>query len=349
MAASIQGGDRASSKDARSPHSRVDSAKRYSSTAKRDAAKGRVRKWKRNRAKWGAARAESFPGARLVYLFEAGRARRFELGADVERVLRMVLSRHAVELLSWLFAAERGFSSPRGGLRIRHQDAARLLLCSDRRAADAMRELAAHGLVEARWHFRALDVDERHAIAAAERALSARKHQECTPCYVTTTKARAFCARRERRIARTHEGGSSFQPGQSQPELRSDSNGVPARGRPERAFASALLWKRQAEILRPRAKRAPARVVMRLPGGRIALGSPLTPGVGRLANARVAEQRVATPSRADRERWETLFDSDPVTALAELASNAWEVIAERERRAARAKSNADERKGGGAE
>lgn len=292
----------------------------YVPTSRRDAAKARVRKWKRNRARWLAARAESFAGETFADLLEAGRARRYELGHHVEHELRRVLSARAVLLLGVVMACERGFGGNRGGVRLAHATAARILHCSERSAGSAMRELASVGLVEARWHFVTLTTDEGMAAARQAGQTGACKHRERTPAYVTTSRARDFCARREARFSRGNQVGKNYQPGRTHRSLRERVNGAPGRGRPEQAFVADVLRARQVETEPPRV----AKVIEKLPDGREAHGSPLRFGVGRLANASVAV------GRARQAAEDKLFEVDPVAWAASFCGEAWKILDERE-------------------
>ena len=237
----------------------------------------RCRRWRRHKKAWQRLRDDSFPGKRLAELAAAGKARPYDL-AEVKYALREILSHHAVELLEWVLAAQRGFRK-RGGIILKHGDAAKLLGCSQRTAGDAMRALVALGLVEQRPHFRKLSVEERGEELAAkaagrhpttlrpgfrgpERAL---KHVEMTPAYRTTALCDAVVARRlDRRFSGCAQVGKKYQPAPPKEfSLRENDKGVPARW-PERVFVDAVLAKRRPIDVTT----TTAEVWMRGPGGK---------------------------------------------------------------------------------
>lgn len=292
----------------------------YVPSSRKDAAKSRLRKYKRNRTRWLADRSASFAGETFLVLLESGRARRFEFGHHVEHELRRVLSPRAVELLGVVVACERGFGGHRGGVRLSHAISARILHCSERTAGDAMRELAKVGLVEPRWHFTTLSVDQGAAVAREAGQRGCYKHRERVPAYVSTKRARSFCARRTERISRSTQVGKNYQPGRTHQTsgLSKRRSGVE---RPEQAFVADVLRARQ----RPTTKPPVAKVIERLPDGRIALGSPLRSGVGRLAKARIPES-----GRARAKAEDALFEQDPVAWAASFCPGAWAALDEKE-------------------
>lgn len=231
---------------------------RYNPAPRRDAAKARLRRWKRHRARW--ITQPTFDGDLFAERLACGRARPFELGA-VYFALREVLSARALAFWAVVVACERGFGGHSGGVRISHRTTARILRCSERAAGDAVRELVALGLVEQRPWFRLRAAEERTAAAM-------QKHNEVRARYVTTARGTQVLA-----MARGNLVGKNRQPGRIQRSLREHSKGVRGRGRPEQRFVSEVL---AAARLRPTSSTEVATVIERRPDGSVALGSPLT-------------------------------------------------------------------------
>jgi hypothetical protein len=288
---------------------------KYVPSPRKDAIRSRLRKFKRHRQKWLAARADSFSGQTYADLLEAGRAHPYELTGGDRHELEAVVSPRAVQLLQHVRACELGFGGHKGGARMKHAHAARILRCSERAAGAAMRELQALGLVEARWHFVMLSTDQGIIDAARAGHAHAHKHREREACYVTTARARELWCRRDARIARKNQVGKKFQPGRAHRTLRVRVKGEPGRGRPVRSFVADVKRARQAATAPPPV----ATVIERLSDGRVALGSPMRFGVGRLANAR----DLGPTPRAREQAFDALAARDPVAAYASLAPDLW--------------------------
>lgn len=246
----------------------------------------RLRKWKRNRVKWGAQ--PCFSGRRYLDLLRDGRARPYDLSA-IRHELREALSSRAIELLEHVIACERGFGKHAGGVQLEHATTAQILGCSPRTAQDVVHELVAVGLLQQRPRFRLLSHDERVASRHPFLAGVCRKHQELAPRYVTTSVASTLVD-----WARRNQASKNRQPGGSQRLLRRHSKGVRCRGR---AFVASLLEPTIITRQRPEV----ARVIERLPDGRIALGSPLT--------AAAVAERLRREGAADRRG---SVDDDPL-------------------------------------
>lgn len=259
-------------------------AETYVPTPRRDAAKQRVRRFRRNRAKW--SQQPSFDGRLLAARAQGGRARPFDLG-ELGVILREIMSQKALAVWQWILAAEKGFGGHTGGLRVCHRDMATLLGCGQRSTGDAVRELVALGLVEQRPWFRLL-TDAEHAQRGP--LDGARKHQELTPRYVTSKKGHELIAR-TREFTRRNQVGNKCQPGGSQRFLRKHVKGVQGRGRPARRFVEDV-----KRAMAPNREPLPvATVIERRLDGRVALGSEL--------NAAAVAKRLRTeggrPRRAD--------------------------------------------------
>lgn len=272
----------------------------YQSTQRRDAAKSRVRKWKRHRARW--ATQPKFHGGRYADLLAAGRARPYELG-DLRFALLEVLSRDAVAMLEHVLACERGFGKHTGGVELAHATTAKILRCSARHAGDVMRELCGLGLLEQRPRFRLLTVDERTPRTQLDVLRGSPKHYECASTYVTTARAQELVT-----YSRRNQVGTNCQPGGSQRPLRGHRKGVPARGRAAQSFVAAVLESRRRSTARPEV----ARVIERLPDGRVALGSPLNADAvaKRLRTDGVARGRPATVEDAISAAWRAFEERD---------------------------------------
>jgi hypothetical protein len=278
---------------------------------RRKAALTRLYRWKHHRGQWGELRRRCMSGSLLADLAETGRARPFDLG-EVKLALRVVLSRNAVALLEWLYAAQRGFGGNGGGVVLPHAAAARLLACSERTAGDAMRELVACRLVEQRPHFRKLSDSERGAELAAKAAGGrACKHRELVPAYRTTPRCDAAVARRfdrAERAALVKQVGKKFQPPGKPPASPSpEKKGARARW-PEQVFVAEML-----AHLRPRHRPEAAVVWERLPDGRKAfcngvtaatVGQRLRTGQGALPELGFMETELKRALRALEERLE---------------------------------------------
>jgi hypothetical protein len=233
---------------------------------------------------------------------EAAWARPYDLG-EYTVILGEALSPKALLAWQWVLAAERGFGGHEGGLRIRHADWARLLSCSQRAAADAVRELVAFGLVEVRHRFRSLTDAERTPRTREDVLGGVRKHQELRPTYVTTARGQEVIAG-----CRMNQVGRKRQPGGAKRTLRVLRKcGAPGRGRPARRFAQAV----RTKLYGDRTPRETARVIERHPDGRVSLGSPLT--------AAAVAQRLGR-ERPDEPR--ARVDDDPI-------ARAWRSFEER--------------------
>lgn len=228
-------------------------------------------------------------GTLLALRAEEGRARPYELG-ELRLVLREVLSAKALEAWEWILAAERGFGGHNGGLRVRHADMARMLGCCQRAAGDAVRELVELGLVEQRPWFRTLSDTERGAGGVLEGKL---RHRELRPRYVTAKKGHAVIA-----FVRSKQVGNKCQPGGIQRTLRVHEKGKPGRGRPARSFVQDV----KRALAPSREPLSVARLIERLPDGRVLLGSALS--------ADAVAQKLRT-GRLDGDTREKV-DDDPI-------------------------------------
>lgn len=248
------------------------SQRNYVPSPRRDAAKQRLRKWKRNRKRW--ATQPRFNGGRFVELVEGARARPYELG-DLRHALLEVMGDREILAFEYLVAVTKGFGGCPGGLHISHAQTGKLLDCAPRTAQDAMHHLVKLGLVEQRPGFRLRSVEERatvEPVATVRVVIGALargpKHYELASTWAVTPRGLelASWSRRSSLV------GKKNQPGRVQRTLRVHSSGVPGRGRRVRAFVASVLDNEKAPIARP----GVATVIERLPDGRVALGSELT-------------------------------------------------------------------------
>jgi hypothetical protein len=238
----------------------------------------------------------------------------------VRYALRQAATPRAIDALAWLLAAERGFGGKRGCV-VKHPDMARMLGCSARSAGTAMRELVDLGLVDQRPHFVPADDPKDDTDETIDDKSRHKRWHERTPAYQTTALCREVVSRRETRIGRRKSRGSvlvgkDFQP----PESAANPSGshtkcVQGRGRPEQAFADAVLESRKAPTASP-----PVAV----------LRGPVGPGTGALLRHEVAGQKLlaqrsrgTVPTREEREHAQSLDG---------ILAGAWAAFAEHEKR-----------------